>query len=105
VAGRRAKRFKATSGIPVGFQGGGVRFTGDLVDVSTTGILIRCSQNIELGTVGRMAIPVGYEISRVVAIAKRHIPGVGIAFEFSHMTAHDRELLRRLLLRLSSASR
>jgi len=52
-----------------------------------------------------MAIPVGYEISRVVAIAKRHIPGVGIAFEFSHMTAHDRELLRRLLLRLSSASR
>ena len=48
-----------------------------------------------------MAIPVGYETSRVVAVAKRRLPGVGIAFEFSHMTPHDRELLRRLLLRFS----
>lgn len=71
------------------------------MDVSTTGILIRCSEEVELGSAGRMAIPVGYETCRVVAVAKRRIPGVGIAFEFSHMAPHDRELLRRLLLRLS----
>lgn len=88
----------------MGFLGAGVRLTGELVDISTSGILIRCSHNIELGTVGRMAIPVGYETSRVVAVAKRHIPGVGVAFEFSHMSPHDRELLRRLLRRLSISS-
>jgi hypothetical protein len=49
-----------------------------------------------------MAIPVGHETSRIVAVAKRRLPGIGVAFEFSHMTPHDRELLRRLLLRLAS---
>ena len=83
-------------------MGGGVRFTGDLLDISTTGLLLRCEKDIEVGTVGRMAITVGYETSRVVAIAKRRLPGVGIAFEFSHMSPHDRELLRRLLVRLAS---
>ncbi len=86
----------------MGFLGGGVRFTAEMVDLSTTGVLLRCSEDIPLGTVGRMAIPVGYETSRVVAVAKRRLPGLGIAFEFSHMAPHDRELLRRLLLRLST---
>lgn len=101
MAGRRSKRFRPFVKIPIGFLGGGTRFAGELVDLSTTGILIRCSEDLPLGTVGRMAIPVGYETSRVVAVAKRRLPGVGIAFEFSHMAPHDRELLRRLLLRLS----
>ena len=79
-----------------------MRFTGDLVDISSTGLLLRCHQEIELGTIGRMAIPVGHETSRIVAVAKRRLPGIGVAFEFSHMTPHDRELLRRLLLRLAS---
>lgn len=86
----------------MGFLGGGLRFAGELVDLSTTGVLMRCEEDIPLGTVGRMAIPVGYETSRVVAVAKRRLPGVGIAFEFSHMAPHDRELLRRLLLRISN---
>jgi hypothetical protein len=51
-----------------------------------------------------MAIPVGYETSRVVAVATRRLPGVGIAFEFSHMSPDDRELLRRLLQRLTRQS-
>ena len=105
MAGRRAKRFRAPFTIPIAFLGGGVRFTGDLVDISTTGLLMRCDQEIELGTIGRMAIPVGYETSRVVAVAARRLPGVGVAFEFSHMTPHDRELLRRLLLRLAHAGK
>jgi len=79
-----------------------MRFTGDLVDISSTGLLLRCHQEIELGTIGRMAIPVGHETSRIVAVAKRRLPGIGVAFEFSHMTPHDRELLRRLLLRLAN---
>lgn len=74
------------------------------MDISTTGILLRCEEDIELGTVGRMAIPVGYETSRVVVVAKRRLPGVGVAFEFSHMSPHDRELLRRLLLRFAGQS-
>jgi hypothetical protein len=73
-----------------------------LADLSTTGLLVRCSEDLPLGTVGRMAIPVGYETCRVVAVAKRRLPAVGMAFEFSHMVPHDRELLRRLLLRISN---
>jgi hypothetical protein len=87
--------------IPIAFLGSGTRFTGDLVDISTNGLLLRCDQDIELGSIGRMAIPVGYETCRVVAVATRRVPGVGIGFEFSHMTPRDRELLRRLLLRLA----
>ena len=102
MAGRRSKRFRPSVKIHIRFLGGGTRFAGELVDLSTTGILIRCSEDLPLGTVGRMAIPVGYETSRVVAVAKRRLPGVGIAFEFSHMAPHDRELLRRLLLRISN---
>jgi c-di-GMP-binding flagellar brake protein YcgR len=102
VAGRRAKRFTAPTTIPVAFQGGSTRFTANVVDISTTGILLRCEEDIELGTMGKMAIPVGHETSRVLAVAKRRLPGVGVAFEFTHMSARDRELLRRLLLRLAS---
>lgn len=104
MAGRRAKRIKAPFTIPIAFLGSSTRFTGDLVDISTTGLLLRCEQDIEPGAIGRMAIPVGHETSRVVAVATRRIPGVGIGFEFSHMTPHDRELLRRLLMRLACAA-
>lgn len=86
----------------MGFQGSGVRFTGDLVDLSTTGLLLRTDQDIELGAIGRMAITIGHETCRVIGVAKRRIPGVGIAFEFSHMSPRDRELLRMLMLRIAS---
>ncbi len=105
VAGRRAKRFRANQKIPVGFLGSGFRFSGDLLDLSTTGALIRSSETPEVGAVGRLAIAVGYETSRAVAIVRRVIPGLGIALEFSHMGPRDRELLRRLMLRLDAPPR
>jgi hypothetical protein len=55
-----------------------------------------------MGASGRLGIQVGYETMRVAAIARRVVPGVGIAFEFSHMYPHDRELLRRLIMWVSS---
>ena len=86
------------------FQGVSSRFTGDLVDASTTGILLRCNENMALGSMGKIAIPVGHETCRAVVMAKRRLPGVGMAFEFTHLTIHNRELLRRLLLRIAAAS-
>jgi hypothetical protein len=49
-----------------------------------------------------MGIQIGYETMRVAAVAKRVIPGLGIAFEFSHMYPRDRELLRRLIMWVST---
>jgi hypothetical protein len=88
----------------VAFQGGDKRFTGDLVDLSTTGLLLRCSEDMALGSMGKMAIPVGHETCRAVVVAKRRLPGIGIAFEFTHLSIHDRELLRRLLMRMAGAA-
>jgi PilZ domain-containing protein len=89
--------------ISVGFLGAGTRFTADLVDLSTSGCLLRCPEDqVEIGTAGRLGIQVGYETMRVAVTAKRVVPGVGIAFEFSHMYPHDRELLRRLIMWVSS---
>jgi len=100
MAGRRAKRFRATRTIPVGFIASNARFTGHLVDISKTGLLMRCSHSLALGTVGRIGIALAQETVRIVAVVRRHVPSVGIAFEFVQMSARDRELLHRLLLRL-----
>lgn len=105
MAGRRAKRFRASQKIPVGFLGSGIRFSGELVDLSTTGLLMRSSETPDIGTVGRLAISVGYETSRMVGVVRRIIPGVGVALEFSHMGPRDRELLRRLILRFDALDR
>jgi hypothetical protein len=103
MPGRRGKRFRVTAKIPVGFIGAGTRFTAELIDVSTSGCLLRCTEDqVEIGSTGRLGITVGYETMRVAALAKRVVPGLGIAFEFSHMSPHDRELLRRLILWVST---
>lgn len=99
---RRGKRFRTTTKIPVGFIGAGTRFTADLIDISTTGCLLRCPEDVEPGAVGRLGIQVGYETMRVAAVAKRSVPGVGMGFEFSHMYPRDRELLRRLIMWIAS---
>lgn len=100
MAGRRAKRLRTGGKIAVGFLGAGARFGGDLVDLSTTGVLIRCSQELEPGTMGRLGINVGPSTLRPVAVVRRLVSNVGIAFEFTNMNPHDRELLHRLLMRL-----
>jgi hypothetical protein len=99
-ARRRARRVKATTSIRIGFIGSGVRSTGSVVDVSMNGVLVRCSEPVEVGTIVRLGFEMGHETVRLAATAKRSISGVGIAFEFTQMSQHDRSLLRRLILRL-----
>jgi len=51
-----------------------------------------------------MGIQVGTDYFRAAAIVRAQIPG-GFAVEFLSMTAMDRELMRRLYLRLQIAAR
>ncbi len=100
---RRGKRFRATTKIPVGFIGAAIRFAADLYEVSTSGCLLRCPENqVAVGDAGRLGIQIGLETLRVAVVAKRAVPGLGIAFEFTHMSPHERELLRRLVLWVST---
>lgn len=101
MAGRKAKRFKTPAAAPVVLLGTNSNQIGDLVDVSISGLLLHTNQYFEIGEMRPMTISVGHETGQVVAVAKRHIPGVGTAFEFSHISPRDRELLRQLLLRLA----
>ena len=98
MPGRRSKRFRIPAQISVGFIGAGTRFTADLIDISTTGCLLRCPEKVQIGDIGRLGIKVAHETLRVAATAKRDIPGVGVGFEFSQMYPRDRELLRRLIM-------
>lgn len=100
MAGTRPTRVKPVRPIKVGFLTPQVHFTGDLVDLSETGVLIRCSQNLKPDTVGRLGIDMGHEILRTVAVVRRIVPGVGVALEISHMSPRNRDLLHRLLFRL-----
>jgi hypothetical protein len=63
--------------------------------------LIRCSQELEPGTMGRLGFELGQEVVRIVVVARRRIPGLGMAFEFRRMTSRDRQMLHRLLYRLA----
>jgi len=105
MAGRRAKRLRATQRVAVAFLGTTGSLAGELVDLSTTGLLIRCSQNLEPGTLGRLGIPLGQETIRIVAAVRRQVPSLGLAFEFVQMGSHDRELLHRLIMRLQTLAR
>ncbi len=100
MASARAKRVKPERQIRVGFLGPSVRLSGDLVDLSETGALIRCSEGVDLDVVGRLGIDVGNEVLRTLAVVRRKVPGVGVAVQISHMTPRDRDLLHRLLFRL-----
>jgi PilZ domain len=103
VAGRRAKRFRTTQNIPVGVLGGGERFSGDLIDLSSSGILIRCPVKVPVGTMVRLGIGVGFQTARIVAVARRTTADGETAFEFVHMARADRELVHRLLLGMATA--
>ena len=104
MAGRRAKRHRVRRHILVGFLGAGTRFTGDLVDLSRTGMLVRTPTELEPGAVGRAGIALKSETLRSVVTVRRRVPQVGLAFEFTQMNQHDRELLHSLLLRLAGES-
>lgn len=98
MAGRRFKRVKPVRKVIVSFMGGGVHFSGELADLSESGILIRCTQELPLETTGQLAIEMSPETFRTIAVVKRHVAGVGVAFQFIQMSPHDRERLRRLML-------
>ena len=100
MAGRRAKRLLATHPVSVGFVGSTANFVGELVDLSKTGLLMRCPQDLEPGALGRIGIPMGQEMIRITVAVRRRVPSVGLGFEFIQMGQHDRELLHRLILRL-----
>ncbi len=96
IEGRRSKRIKPSRQVAISF-----RFTGDIVDLSATGVLVRCSRSVELGTEGQLEVDVGGETFRTAAVVQRQVPDVGLAFQFTEMSSHDRELLHRLLRRLA----
>lgn len=102
MAGRRAKRLRATHRVAAAFVGPSASFTGELVDLSKTGLLLRCDQSLEPGALGRIGIPMGQETMRSMVVVRRQVPSIGIAFEFVQMTLRDRELLHRLIKRLES---
>src|SRR2546425_521216 len=66
MTSQAAQRVKATFDIPVGFLGAGMHIMGDLVNLSKTGLLIQCSQDLELGTIGRLGFAVAGERARPV---------------------------------------
>ncbi len=100
MAGRKTKRVQAVQSIPVGILGGDTYFTAQLVDISRTGLLVRCAEDLPVGTVGRIGIPLGAETLRIVAVVRRRIAGIGLAFQFVQMSHRNRALLHRLLMRL-----
>lgn len=94
-----------TGTIPVAIQGAGLRFTGDLVDISLNGMLVHCSETLEAGTPGRVAISVGPDTFRSAVVVRRQVQGVSLGIEFSRMSARDRTLLQLLLMRLSGGQK
>lgn len=98
--GTRALRLKPERQIQVGFLGPGIHLVGDMVDLSESGVLVRCSEKVLPNTIGRLGIDVGNDILRTLAVARRQVAGVGVAFEMSQMTPRNRDLLHRLLFRL-----
>jgi len=102
---RKAERYEAKVEIHIGILGVGVRKTGRVVDLSMTGVLMRTSEKLEPGTHVRMGIEVGTEVLRTMAIVRRIVPGVGVAFEFAQMNQRDRQILGRLILQLKMSAR
>jgi PilZ domain len=103
MPGRRVKRFRATSKLPAAFVGPGTRCTAELHDISANGcLLLLPSDQVKIGTFGRLGIQVGHETVRAGAVAKRVVPGLGVGFEFSQMLPNDRDLLRRLIASIST---
>ena len=87
--------------ILIGFVGGGIRLAGTLVALTRTGTVVRCSEDLEPGTTGRLGITDGHEIVRIGAVVRRRIPRLGLHFKFVKMTSVDRDKLRQLLHQLA----
>ncbi|MGD0226330.1 MAG: PilZ domain-containing protein [Terriglobia bacterium] len=104
MATRRATRVRPPTATQVGFVGTDSKFTARLVDFSPFGLSVKTSREVPIGSIFRLAIQVGADYFRAAAAVRAKIPG-GFAAEFLSMTAIDREMMRRLYLRLQIASR
>jgi hypothetical protein len=63
-----------------------------------TGVMMQTSAKLDADAHVRLGIEMGVDTFRTVAVVRRTVPGVGIAFEFAQMTQRDRQLLGRLIL-------
>ncbi len=95
---RKATRHSATVEVHIGLIGVGLRLTGRIVDLSMTGVMMQTSAKLDTDTHVRLGIEMGVDTFRTVAVVRRTVPGVGVAFEFAQMTQRDRQLLGRLIL-------
>lgn len=101
MAGRVVERHKPTTPIRAVFIGADVQLAGEIVDISLTGVLVRCPSDLRPGTVGKLGFELGHDTFRASASVRRVVPGVGLAFKFLNMTPIDRQALHKLVMRLS----
>jgi hypothetical protein len=88
----------------VGFVGDDQKFTAPLLDFSPFGLSVKTACEVKNGTIFRLGVRVGADYFRAAAVTRRQFPG-GFAVEFLSMRATDREMIRRLYLRLQIAAR
>ena len=88
----------------MGFVSSEHKFTASLLEFSPFGLSVITPREVALGTIFRIAITAGTDCFRAAAVVRRKIPG-GFAVEFLSMSAFDREMMRRLYLRLQIAAR
>lgn len=88
----------------VGFVGTDMKFTAPLLEFSPFGLSVKTSREVATGKIFRVGIQVDADYFRAAAIVRAKIPG-GFAVEFLSMTPIDREVMRRLYLRLKMNAR
>lgn len=101
MGGRKQKRYRLDRIVPVGFIGAGLRFAGVLINISPTGMLVKCDVKVEAGAMLRAGIEMGTEVIRAAVVAKRCVEGVGVGFEFLSMGPSDNQKLHHLLMRIA----
>jgi hypothetical protein len=88
----------------VGFVGTDDRFTAILREFTPYGLSVTTQHECKVGTIFRLGIKMDLDYFRAAAIVRARLPD-GFAVEFLSMTAMDRDLMRRLYLRVQMAAR
>jgi hypothetical protein len=88
----------------VGFVGTDMKFTAPLLEFSPFGLSVKTSREVATGMIFRVGIQVDADYFRAAAIVRAKFPD-GFAVEFLSMTPIDREVMRRLYLRLKMTAR
>jgi hypothetical protein len=79
-----------------------MKFAAPLHEFSPFGFSVKTSREPTIGTIFRLGMKGGADYFRAAAIVRRKFPD-GLVMEFLSMTAMDREMMRRLYLRLKTA--